>query len=285
MRSLLRLNMEEDIRMNVVVLRSTVGLLGSLAASVPAPAQPVVFGPFGPGGDYRAYRAVLTELEWNATRLDSASRVFLGATGHLASISSSNENSFVASVGGAGDVWIGLTDHEAFGGFEEAGPPCCGGNGTAQTGAGFVWLTGEPKPYQNWNTDEPNNWAGAEDATHIRGDGRWADHSAGAALGQPGPAFKYVVEYPVNWPAASPLPAWRIEVHKANRSRPETLDREWTGKQNNTMRPRLTDQLLATLLVSTIVAGLATPSSAVPCQGELRDDGRPVTVYCADGES
>jgi hypothetical protein len=84
--------------------------------------------------------------------------------GHLATINSAEENSFIGSEVSpvtdsffAGDLWIGLTD-------------------VASEGT-FVWVSSEPVTYTNWGTYEPNNFGGIEHVTHMGGNGRWNDNS------------------------------------------------------------------------------------------------------------
>jgi hypothetical protein len=72
--------------------------------------------------------------------------------GHLASITSAAEQSFVAGafLSGTADhsvYWIGLTDEAV--------------EGT------FVWSSGEPVAYTNWESGEPNNFHGIEDYVTI----------------------------------------------------------------------------------------------------------------------
>src|ERR1041385_2983193 len=174
-----------------------------------AAAQPLVFGPYGPAGTYNAYQAVSTPLTWEAARTNATNQVVFGVRGHLATLASAGENGFGDSVGGYNYVWIGLTDNEAFGGFEEASP---------QTGAGFVWITGEPVTYSNWYPGEPNDSLGGEDGVHLYGfTSAWNDNGAGPVYGQRAEVFPSVIEYELGLPPSyfSTAPVWRIEVHKA----------------------------------------------------------------------
>ena len=80
---------------------------------------------------------------------------------HLATITSQEENDFLASVAGA-SVWIGLND------FEESRV--------------WRWVTGEDLVYTNWDasTGEPNNVN--ERVVEFRTNGKWNDLSANARL-------------------------------------------------------------------------------------------------------
>ena len=77
----------------------------------------------------------------------------MGVFGHLATITSAEENAFIQSAFNDGlrhSAWIGLTDDEAYGGQESGGP--------SNPGAPYwVWVTGEPVAYTNWIAGAPNN--------------------------------------------------------------------------------------------------------------------------------
>jgi hypothetical protein len=171
----------------------------------------VVYGPNGSGG-YNAYEIIYGNLTWDEARVDSYGRTFPGGYGvpadpllygHMATLTSSVENDFVAAAVGSGDRWIGLTDSHltstldgvTMGGTEAGNNP----NG------GWWWVTGETFSYQHFAGGEPNDWGGAEDATQLRGDGWWNDHRAGSSLGQGDQRFPHVVEWDVNL-AEDPTP-------------------------------------------------------------------------------
>ena len=72
--------------------------------------------------------------------------------GHLVTITSSGENSFIFGLWPSG--WIGLTDEVTEGTWK--------------------WVTGETYSYTSWNSGEPNN-AGNEDYVQFVGAGKWND--------------------------------------------------------------------------------------------------------------
>ena len=78
------------------------------------------------------------------------------AGGHLVTIGDQAENDLVLSLSG-GRAWIGFTDQASEG--------------------DFVWVTGEPVTYTNWNAGEPNDDDTGEDVTEIRADGTWNDRN------------------------------------------------------------------------------------------------------------
>jgi glucose/arabinose dehydrogenase len=79
------------------------------------------------------------------------------AGGYLATVNSAEENTWIVEniVGGFGDLYIGYYD-------------------TAEEGT-FVWSNGETPGYENWDTGEPNDFNGAEDAAVINSNGLWND--------------------------------------------------------------------------------------------------------------
>jgi PEP-CTERM motif len=197
-----------------VLLLAIATLWASGSATVLAQSSFTFQAPTGPGGT------------WNIYRLESSGLTFKGANnaanatvdpvtgllpGRLVSINGALENTTVWNMSGRGDTWIGLTDREgAAPGASEAG---------TSTTTGYAWTSGEPYTYQNWGGGEPNDFAMAEDAGHIRGDGMWNDNKSGYGLNDPippvivagssndesvgPPSFRYVVE----WPTALVAPA------------------------------------------------------------------------------
>src|SRR4029079_15048001 len=160
-------------------------------------------GPYGPGGTYNIYRGVTNSATWDRARANSAVSNFSGTPGHLATISSVAENTFITS-NTPGDWWIGLTDSGNTSSIDGFNAGALGGHeaGTSTaTGSGWVWVTGEPYVDLGlWGGGDPNDWQNGvpgEDATQRRGDGLWNDNSVGPTIepAQGSTAFPYVIEY------------------------------------------------------------------------------------------
>jgi flagellin-like hook-associated protein FlgL len=105
-----------------------------------------------------------------------------GVTGHLANITSQEENDFINALA-PGNVWLGGGDGPVEGEWRWlAGPEA--GQQFWQGGVGGSTVGGS---YANWGGGEPNN-SGNEDTVHMRADGRWNDQPGGTA-------YNYVIEW------------------------------------------------------------------------------------------
>ena len=77
------------------------------------------------------------DIGWAAAKAAAASSAWMGMSGHLATITDSSENSFIALIY-HGNAYLGATD---LGSPTEA----------------YSWITGELFGYTNWGPGEPNN--------------------------------------------------------------------------------------------------------------------------------
>ncbi len=139
---------------------------------------------------------------WTNARTLAHGRTVGGATGYLATITSSDENAFVsARLTGAG--WMGASDAAVEGDWKwvegpETGTSFWSGKAANATPAGFA-VGGQ---YGNWNTGEPNDSGGNEDCGQFLsgGSGRWNDLPCTVTT-----LAGYVVEYgaPGNLPSVA----------------------------------------------------------------------------------
>lgn len=153
-------------------------LLLSLSASA-AEATPIEWN-----GHY--YEALASGISWQEAEAAAESMTYLGLSGHLATITSAEENAF---------AWTGLGDVTNYwlGGYQEPG--------STEPSGGWAWVTGEEMTYTNWHSVEPNNVGGAENVLHFRFEynGQWNDVPADWSGTQ-----GYIVEYEA---ASVPEPA------------------------------------------------------------------------------
>ena len=156
-----------------------------------AAAEPVVWAPAdgGNGHVYEVCQLPGPDRTWEAARQAAAESTCGGVMGHLATITSPEENEFVAGLVGADPAgyyyWIGGHQPDPF------SPPA----------AGWVWVTGEPWAYTNWAPDEPNDYGDGQEShlamwgvTGREPVGTWNDEGYVIADGG------YVVEYDLAWP-------------------------------------------------------------------------------------
>ena len=179
--------------------------------------------PFGPGGKWRIYEVVRAGANFKDALADARSRrdpVTGTVAGDLASVTSAEKNRFLhRTLGFASEMWIGLTDREgAAPGAQESQTFGNPGNYTN----GWAWTNGDPFSFNVWGPGEPNDWAGTEDAGHLRGDGMWNDNRSGFGFDDPmtpevqpgtsndeggGPGLIRVVEYKTD--SVYPVPGIR----------------------------------------------------------------------------
>ena len=115
------------------------------------------------------YRLFSTKKNWDDAETDCENE-----DGHLVSISSNIENSFVYSLAKNAnkDVWIGLNDK------------------TVENS--FVWSDGTTCLYRQWDDNQPNG-GNSEDCTKMKkGNGQWVDKKCS----DKGTKYYYVCETP-----------------------------------------------------------------------------------------
>jgi hypothetical protein len=132
------------------------------------------------------------ETSWSTANVLADAKSWNGNSGHLATITSAEENAFVFSVVGEGWYWLGGHQADAI-----------------RVDDGWSWVTGETWDYENWihwdaNYWEPNNLKydgyGFENALVLFGGGQWNDSPEGWDHYSNG---GYVVEYD-NMPVPEP---------------------------------------------------------------------------------
>jgi hypothetical protein len=143
------------VPVTVAISASGFGVAGTAALQVlpaappPPPPGGTASAPVYDPGNGHWYQAVRVPggLTWYAAQAAATALSYAGYTGHLATITSAEENQFIiislapASYDG---LWLGgYQDTTAPDYFEPAG--------------GWRWITGEPWGFTNWSPGEPNN--------------------------------------------------------------------------------------------------------------------------------
>ena len=110
-------------------------------------------------------------IEWQDAADAAAARSLYGLQGYLATVTSAEENAFIAPMLG-GEGWIGASDADVEGNWTWVTGP--------ETGMAFWQGLSEGTPqngeYNNWSSNEPNN-AGDENYAHFLSDGTWNDYN------------------------------------------------------------------------------------------------------------
>ena len=115
-------------------------------------AQEAAFAEPVQDADGHYYEYVGNTLSWSSAQTESE-----GLHAHLATIQGAEENEFVESLISEGSAWIGATDTEIEG--------------------QFLWVTGEPFAYSNWEPGQPDDDPGFGGGDHVAmiADGTWFD--------------------------------------------------------------------------------------------------------------
>jgi hypothetical protein len=141
--------------------------------------------PNGKGSSCNAYTWIRTSETWNNAKTKAASWRYKGQTGHLVTLTTAEENAFVASKFNArgGIWWIG------------------GERSINSKAFASQWVTGEKFDYTNWNIGEPNN--NNEKGLMFYDNGKWNDATTTTKM-------HYVVEFEMG--ACPELPKPKVEV-------------------------------------------------------------------------
>jgi hypothetical protein len=135
-----------------------------------------------------AYLRVDAALPWAEAMLAAQSARFEGRRGHLVTVTSPGEQSFVAEVNDEVRTWIG--------GYQDLASPFY-----AEPFDGWRWVTEEFWGYTNWGGGEPNETLNlGEDSAQLVSGSRWNDSRSVEA-------FSYLVEFDAAPLATAPTTA------------------------------------------------------------------------------
>ena len=140
------------------------------------------------------YDLIYDLLYWEEAREQAEAMTFMGSNGHLATITSQEEQNFIESIipdSAVGTAWIG--------GYQD--PP------SSAPDQNWKWVTGESWDYTHWDPREPN------DAPHTGGTEYYLeleiDPPYPGFWNDDGPAFTrdlYIIEFSTSTPSPGPVP-------------------------------------------------------------------------------
>ncbi|QQG36423.1 MAG: type I secretion C-terminal target domain-containing protein [Micavibrio aeruginosavorus] len=130
------------------------------------------------------YRYVTTTRTWEAANSAATADLINGVSGHLAHSNSATENSYLDTLSGSSNIWLGGSDGAVNGEWRWIGGP----NDGTQFWQGQSGGSAVGGAYTNWNTNEPNDYNGFEANIEMYNGGRWNDQL-------PGTTRAYVVEW------------------------------------------------------------------------------------------
>jgi len=134
-------------------------------------------------------------ITWDDAKTAASLRTLYGLSGYLATVTSAEENGFIAGKL-TGDGWMGASDSAVEGTwrwvtgpeglmdsgsglhfFTQTSSQTGDSYGGAQPGGGVPEVDGSGDPYyENWSSEEPNDWDNDEDVAHFYSDdGEWND--------------------------------------------------------------------------------------------------------------
>jgi hypothetical protein len=171
-----------SLRLYLITLLLLCGWV-SLPADAQTTAPPVINA--ANGHWYQAVR-VPGGINWADARAAAEALIYAGYRGHLATITSAEEQQFFVS-----QVPLAPENNGWLGGYQDLAAP-----DYREPAGGWRWVTGEPWRFTNWDANQPDNALGAEHALH--GGVRWNDLPPTARLNI------FVVEYE---PPATPTAA------------------------------------------------------------------------------
>ena len=141
------------------------------------------------GGNGHWYELSSTSATWQDAFAAANSMSYLGMPGYLATITSAEENTFVATLAGA-EAWLGGSDEAVEGTWRWMNGP--------EAGQAFIFTSWAPN-------GEPNNTGIGEDYLHTNHAGQFGKWNDYGAPNSPAISYKYVIEYGVPEPATLSL--------------------------------------------------------------------------------
>ena len=140
------------------------------------------------------YQVVSATLDWDVANTAAQAAMLNGVAGHLGTITSASEQSFIEDLAGGVNTWLGGTDT----GTEGVWTWSAGG---FENGAQFSDATGNSVNgwYTNWDAAQPNDADGTQDYLYLLNGVQWADLTI---VGDGSTGFVTVDQYVIEWEGA-----------------------------------------------------------------------------------
>ncbi len=122
------------------------------------------------------YRFETGTASVGASITNASNDLLNGVGGHLVNVTSAAENAFINQMIGGNTVWLGATDSKIEGEWQWMG----GVEGGSVFYRGAVSGNPVSSHYENWNTNEPNNYGAGEDYAEYRNNDVWNDQQSGS---------------------------------------------------------------------------------------------------------
>ena len=182
--------------------------------------------------------------------------------GHLATITSSEENSFIKGV------------------LQNSNQEFCWLGGRRFNSSSWQWVTGEQFGYSNWQDGEPNNTSGYEDYIGMwRGGGRWNDFRAVRSGGCLILEKDYIEQEPTPTPTAAPITPSPDEPQIVVSSKTVTAGSTVTVDVSLLNNPGIVSMALAVDFDERLELVSVTDSGLLPGQVHSPTMGNPYTLF------
>ena len=165
------------------------------------------------GGNGHYYEFVPASVVWTSAKTAAESRTYLGLQGHLATINSASEQSYIATNLGSSIS----PSHAWAGGYQDKTAP-----DYTEPSGGWRWVTGEAFSYTNWAPGEPNSALEEYLMFHNASNSFTWNDGSNSTYGISG----YLVEYEG---APSPAPTVSLSVSAASVSKGESTTLSWSS--------------------------------------------------------
>jgi hypothetical protein len=162
---------EERVKKVIIILFLLAISIGSVYVSA-VNAGPVTAIQWPDNGNY--YDQIYGSYDWNAAKSDAESRSLYGMTGHLATVTTSAENSFIKTNFPYAYSWVGAYQYDKL----------------SEPYGHWAWVTGEEWGSPVWGMYGADNYGGIEDNAEFISSWGGMNDLAGSTT-----RYSYLIEY------------------------------------------------------------------------------------------